>query len=53
MNNNYAKEGCVDIWIDELTECLIDTETGKRVETFVFRIEKRSFLNNKRRIPRP
>ena len=44
MNNNYAKEGCVDIWIDELTECLIDTETGKRVETIVFRIEKRSFL---------
>lgn len=36
--------GCVDIWIDTITPCLIDTVTNKKEETVVFKIESRSYL---------
>ena len=33
------KQGCLDIWIDEIVPCLRDTETGEIKETVVFKIE--------------
>ena len=38
------EQGCLDIWIDGIVPCLKDTETGELKETFVFRIESRSYL---------
>ena len=38
------KQGCLDIWIDEIVPCLRDTETGEIKETVVFKIESRSYL---------
>lgn len=40
------KQGCINIWIDEIVPCLKDTVTGEMKETVVFKIESRSYLNN-------
>ena len=45
MNNDeHIKNGCIDIWIDDLVPCLRDTKTGELKETVVFRIESRKYL---------
>lgn len=38
------KQGCINIWIDEIVPCLKDTVTGEMKETVVFKIESRSYL---------
>lgn len=38
--------GNIDIWIDEIVPCLIDTTTEEVKETVVFKIESRSYLKN-------
>ena len=38
------KQGCINIWIDEIVHCLKDTVTGEMKETVVFKIESRSYL---------
>ena len=38
------KQGCINIWIDEIVPCLKDTVTGEMKETVVFTIESRSYL---------
>ena len=38
------KQGCLDIWIDEIVPCLRDTETGELKNTVVFKIESRAYL---------
>ena len=43
---NNIKEGCIDIWIDDLVPCLKDTKTGELKETVVFRIESRKYLKS-------
>ena len=42
--NHLIEQGCLDIWIDDIVPCLRDTETGELKNTFVFKIESRSFL---------
>lgn len=44
MDNNTVLQGCLDIWIDDIVQCLRDTETGELKETVVFKIESRSYL---------
>lgn len=45
MNNEMlVKQGCLDIWIDEIVPCLRDTETGEIKDTVVFKIQSRSYL---------
>ena len=39
-----VKQGCLDIWIDEIVPCLRDTESGELKDTVVFKIESRSYL---------
>lgn len=34
----------INVWIDELTPCLKDTQTGEIVQTEVIRIVRKSFL---------
>ena len=43
---DLLKQGCIDIWIDEVVPCLRDTETGDLKETVAFKIESRSYLKN-------
>ncbi len=43
-SEEILKQGCLDIWIDELVPCLKDTATDESLETVVFRIESRSYL---------
>lgn len=43
---NKIKDGCIDIWIDDLVPCLKDTKTGELKETVVFRIESRKYLKS-------
>lgn len=38
------RQGCINIWIDEIVPCLKDTVTGEMKETVVFKIESRSYL---------
>lgn len=38
------KQGCINIWIDEIVPCLKDTVTGEMKETVVLKIESRSYL---------
>ena len=38
------KQGCIDIWIDEIVPCLKDTETREVKETVVFKVESRAYL---------
>ena len=35
----------INVIIDELTPCLVDTSTGEIVETEVIRIKRKSFLS--------
>lgn len=44
QQNQAIQEGCLDLWIDDLVSCLKDTETGKLLDTVVFKIESRSYL---------
>lgn len=44
MESKLLKQGCLDIWIDEIVPCLRDTESGEIKETVVFKIESRSYL---------
>ncbi len=44
MDNSLLGQGCVDIWIDEIVPCLRDTASGKLLETVVFKIESRKYL---------
>lgn len=41
---DIIKQGCINIWIDEIVPCLKDTVTGDMKETVVFKIESRSYL---------
>ena len=41
---SLLKQGCINIWIDEIVPCLKDTVTGEMKETVVFKIESRSYL---------
>ena len=41
---DLIKQGCIDIWVDDIVACLKDTETGKIKETVVFKIESRAYL---------
>lgn len=34
----------IDVFIDELTPCLKDTETGELIQTEVIQIKRKSFL---------
>lgn len=43
-NEELIKQGCLDIWIDEIVPCLKDIQTGDVKETVVFKIESRSYL---------
>ncbi len=38
--------GLMNIWIDDLVPCLKDNETGDLKETFVYRIQSKSFLKH-------
>ena len=38
------RQGCIDIWIDEIVPCLKNLKTGTLEETVVFKIESRSYL---------
>ena len=38
------KQGCINIWIDEIVPCLKNLKTGTLEETVVFKIESRSYL---------
>ena len=42
--HRLLKQGCINIWIDEIVPCLKDTVTGEMKETVVFKIESRSYL---------
>ena len=46
MNENIQEQGCLDIWIDEIVQCLKDTETGEIKDTVVFKIQSRSYLKD-------
>ena len=46
MNELLKEQGCVDIWIDELAPCLKESETGKIIETVVFKINSRQELKD-------
>lgn len=35
----------VNVWIDELTHCLKDNDTGELIDTEVVRIKRKSFLS--------
>jgi hypothetical protein len=35
------EKGLLTVWIDKITPCLIDTETGEEAETVAFRIDRR------------
>ena len=35
----------IDAWIDELTPCLKDNDTGELVDTEVIRLHRKSFLS--------
>lgn len=48
-NQDLVKQGCLDIWIDEIVPCLKDTETGEIKDTVVFKIQSRSYLKEFRR----
>ena len=48
-NQELLKQGCLDIWIDEIVPCLKDTETGELKETVVFKIQSRSYLKEFKR----
>lgn len=37
-------QGCLDIWIDDIVPCLIDTETRGKKNTVVFKVESRTYL---------
>ena len=37
---DLIKQGCIDIWIDEIVPCLKNVETGEVKETVVFKIER-------------
>ena len=39
------KERMVNVWIDELTHCLKDNDTGELIDTEVVRIKRKSFLS--------
>ena len=41
---SIIEQGCIDIWIDSVVPCLVDTETGAIKETVVFKIESRAYL---------
>ena len=41
---DLIKQGCIDIWIDEIVPCLKNVETGEVKETVVFKIESRAYL---------
>ena len=38
------RQGCIDIWIDEIVPCLKNLKTGTLEETVVIKIESRSYL---------
>lgn len=44
MKLQILEIGCVDVWIDKIVPCLLNTETGQIEETVVFRIESRAYL---------
>lgn len=44
MDINILKQGCIDIWIDDIVPCLKDADTGELKNTVAFTIESRSFL---------
>lgn len=48
-NQDLVKQGCLDIWIDEIVPCLKDTETGEIKDTVVFKIQSRSYLKEFKR----
>ena len=37
--------GCLDIWIDKVVPCLMDTSSGELKDTAVFKIESRTYLS--------
>lgn len=45
----FNGNGCLDIWIDGIVPCLIDTETRELKNTVVFRIDSRSYLKRFRK----
>ena len=44
--NELVRQGCLDIWIDDVVPCLRDTVTGELKDTVAFKIESRSYLKN-------
>lgn len=48
-SQELIKQGCLDIWIDEIVPCLKDTETGEIKDTVVFKIQSRSYLKEFKR----
>lgn len=42
--DELVRQGCLDIWVDEIVPCLRDTVTGELKDTVVFRIESRAYL---------
>ena len=46
LSQTQIKQGCIDIWLDDIVPCLKDTETGEILETVVFKIESRAYLRN-------
>ena len=46
---NLEKQGCVDIWIDEIVPCLKDCETGAIKDTIAFKIDDKKFLKKFRK----
>ena len=46
--NDEIKQGCIDIWIDEIVPCLKETETGEIKETVVFRLNRKQLINYKK-----
>ena len=44
--DELIKQGCIDVWIDEIVPCLKDTTTGELKDTVAFKIESRSYLKN-------
>ena len=43
-NKKEVNEGCLDIWIDEFSPCLIDSRTGEIKETIAYKITDRKEL---------
>ncbi len=43
-DEELIKQGCLDIWIDDIVPCLKETKTWELKDTVVFKIESRSYL---------